>query len=244
MDLHVFVWVVCFQLSTESNTEHAKRLSCVSEYDLCAAFFMCVCAAATVGAFRYGVINHRPSSDVNFFVNATVSSLSADWKIWEALFICTLLTPPSRGNGAGCVQAINATTMPKVVICHTPVIHNHYMECNAAKLPGLGWCCDSVCPRVSMVLFPHTQKKKYTSWTTVSCNMFCFFFVLHLCLCLCKAICCLKKYLLQRYLTFLSLCRAVFPFRQQCIYNLIWASACCFGVSDCHLFWLYKQLCC
>lgn len=151
----------------------------------------CVCAAATVGAFRYGVINHRPSSDVNFFVNATVSSLSADWKIWEALFICTLLTPPSRGNGAGCVQAINATT--KVVICHTPVIHNHYMECNAAKLPGLGWCCDSVCPRVSLVLFPHTQKKKYTSWTTISCNMFCFFFVLHLCLCLCKAICCLKN---------------------------------------------------
>lgn len=92
----------------------------------------------------------------------------------------------------------------------------------------------------------HTHKKKCTSWTIVSCNMFCvfFLFVLHLCLCLCKAICCLKKYLRQIYLTFLSLCRAVFPFRQQCIYNLIWASACCFGVSDCHLFWLYKQLCC
>lgn len=70
------------------------------------------------------------------------------------------------------MQAINATTMPKVVICHTPVIHNHYMECNAPKLPGVGGCCDSVCPWVSYGLaryshfhiysqtHRHKQKKK------------------------------------------------------------------------------------
>lgn len=189
MDLHVFVWESCV-----SNCPQNPTLSMQSIFPASLNMISvlrswcedCFCATATVGAFRYGVINHRPSSDVNFFVNATVSSLSADWKIWEALFICTLLTPPSRGNGAGCVQAINATTMPKVVICHTPVIHNHYMECNAAKLPSLGWCCDSVCPRVSMVLFPHTQKEKCTSWTTVSCNMFCFFsslFFISACVC-------------------------------------------------------------
>lgn len=52
-----------------------KNLSaCASEYDL----EDCFRAVATSEAFRYGVINHRPSSDVNFFVNATVSSLSAD----------------------------------------------------------------------------------------------------------------------------------------------------------------------
>ena len=54
------------------------------------------------------------------------------------------------------MQAINATTMPKVVICHTPVIHNHYMECNALKLPSLG--SGSLRPRVSLVFsFPQTQ---------------------------------------------------------------------------------------
>lgn len=80
------------------------------------------------------------------------------------------------------MQAINATTMPKVVICHTPVIHNHYMECNAPKPPSLGWCYDSVCPWVYMVLpgTPMSTKKPihiHTGCSTVSCNVHCIFFL-------------------------------------------------------------------
>lgn len=131
----------------------------------------CFCVIDTLEAFRWGVINHWLSSDINFFVNATVSSLSADWKIWEALFISTLLTPPSWGNGAGFVQAINATAMPKVVICHTSVITNHYME-SAPNFPSLGWCCDCVLRFLwscSVVPFPHKNSHAHMPWFPVIC---------------------------------------------------------------------------
>lgn len=82
--------------------------TCPSVYGLCAGVLL------PPGSRLSGaVIHQRSTSDIKFFVNASVSSLSADWKIWEALFICMLLTPPSCSNGTGCVQAINATTNAK-----------------------------------------------------------------------------------------------------------------------------------
>lgn len=57
----------------------------------------------------------------------------------------------------------------------------------------------------------HTQKRNTQAVPPFPVICSVFFFVLHLWLCLCKAICCLKKNLGQIYLTFLSLCRTQFP---------------------------------
>lgn len=72
------------------------------------------------------------------FLSMPLSPVCLQTERFERHFLFAPFYLPSWGNGAGCVQAINATTMPKVVICHTLVRHNHYMECNAPKLPSRG----------------------------------------------------------------------------------------------------------
>lgn len=139
--------------------------------------------------------------------------------------------------------------MPKVVICHTPVIHNHYMECSAPKLPSLGCCCDSVCPRVSYSLarYSHfhipsqTHRHRHINAqdiSSVSGNMCCFFIAycypcLQLWLLLCAAIWSYNDPQ-QTYVAFFPLCQTlVFPRHGTYSYNA--AIRCCCVAPDCHL---------
>lgn len=209
----VFVWgastLIYTQNPTSDNANHV---------DLNIRMWtLCVCSVRDASALQpHSELSGEDSSitgvllTLTFLSMPTVSSLSADWGIWEALFICTLLTPPNRGNGAGCVQAINATTMPKVVICHTPVRHNHYMECNAPKFPSLGlmlWFCLSAdwpwCSRTHISTGTHktdavhaqmqtcTDLKMHTmksSFLECLLHVFCILDVYHPLVFLCKAL--------------------------------------------------------
>lgn len=76
------------------------------------------------------------------------------------------------------MQAINATTMPKVVICHTPVIHNHYLECNVLKLASLN-CDPSTCTvKKSKAQASISQDEAVCLVICVVLLFFCFLFFL------------------------------------------------------------------